>query len=423
MKTHLSIMLLATLVTVSLADTIVAYAQDRSIVLRRERLATAKFRVPGYQPRQANAIRKLRENVGSFDERDPAAYMARLRFGLRAVFGDVKRGPDETRMPTKGALRAARERRSPFDRDPVARRNVDSFLRDAELGLRVIGGERITPENDFFLHAVALRPYMGGTAMGTCTGVLVNEEAVLTAGHCVCDLLGGQNLSGVRLLAIFGANAPSRLSAALQVGRDVDLTKTKLFDQRFCKKYSRTSRLWYGFDIAVVFLRRPAPENVKPAVLAPPELYLSRTTNALTVVGYGINSRTDRGFGDRPKFHAAIAIGSKLCDGHDGGLLYVDCVPGREMILNDWYYQRDTCRGDSGGPAYLYDGSNYYVAAITSRAFSGARCGPGGIYSVITPQVRAWLDKVAPLPDPVVDGQQPDCVCDGEITPTQGSQQ
>jgi secreted trypsin-like serine protease len=45
--------------------------------------------------------------------------------------------------------------------------------------------------------------------------------------------------------------------------------------------------------------------------------------------------------------------------------------------------ERDSCRGDSGGPAYVETNNGWFVAGATSRATknSSRTCGDGGIYA------------------------------------------
>lgn len=56
---------------------------------------------------------------------------------------------------------------------------------------------------------------------------------------------------------------------------------------------------------------------------------------------------------------------------------------------------KDTCNGDSGGPAYIDTNSGPVVAGLTSRATRDADvpCGAGGIY-VRVDMFREWINGV-----------------------------
>ena len=66
---------------------------------------------------------------------------------------------------------------------------------------------------------------------------------------------------------------------------------------------------------------------------------------------------------------------------------------------------KDTCNGDSGGPAYIDTPASPVLAGLTSRSMRGAdvRCGAGGIY-VRVDRFKPWINEVlasagqAPLP-------------------------
>ena len=52
----------------------------------------------------------------------------------------------------------------------------------------------------------------------------------------------------------------------------------------------------------------------------------------------------------------------------------------------------DSCKGDSGGPAYVSIGTSYKLAGVTSRSTenSGQACGDGGVYT----RVDAYADWI-----------------------------
>jgi secreted trypsin-like serine protease len=61
---------------------------------------------------------------------------------------------------------------------------------------------------------------------------------------------------------------------------------------------------------------------------------------------------------------------------------------------------KDSCKGDSGGPAYIDVDGEWQLAGATSRGTCKARriCGDGGIYTRVHAYVD-WIESVAgPLP-------------------------
>jgi secreted trypsin-like serine protease len=55
----------------------------------------------------------------------------------------------------------------------------------------------------------------------------------------------------------------------------------------------------------------------------------------------------------------------------------------------------DTCDGDSGGPVFEWDGTDWRIVAVTSRPIACARrrCGDGGVY-VRVDRIERWLSGV-----------------------------
>jgi hypothetical protein len=66
-----------------------------------------------------------------------------------------------------------------------------------------------------------------------------------------------------------------------------------------------------------------------------------------------------------------------------------DCRAGFEFTAGG--AGRDTCVGDSGGPAYLTTPRGTFVAGVTSRnAVPGSDCGSGGIYTRVDDALE-WI--------------------------------
>jgi endonuclease G len=127
-------------------------------------------------------------------------------------------------------------------------------------------------------------------------------------------------------------------------------------------------------DIAVLIL--PTPARTVPLPMATTQ----EVTDALetTLVGFGNNDfGSTSGFGLKRQVSVAI---DRPAD--------VNAAEARLGYESDVEFTaggngRDTCNGDSGGPAYIVVNGSRKVAGLTSRGFpSGGRpCGDGGIYT------------------------------------------
>jgi hypothetical protein len=204
-----------------------------------------------------------------------------------------------------------------------------------------------------------------------CSGVLVRDDLVLTAAHCFCGGVAQEVRFGVNILF------PTATVA-------VDLSASDSL--RPCD--SLKGNLGSG-DIALLKLRQ-AVEDVQPGRVS--TLKAVRDAASIRAVGFG---RTPGG-GAGVKFQVNVIIASYQCDGVTPlGLSdqhVYRCKPSHELVAAG--LNRDTCAGDSGGPAFVLGPDNkLYVAAVTSRAVDeSGKCGPGGIYVLTaTDEIRSWL--------------------------------
>jgi secreted trypsin-like serine protease len=320
------------------------------------------------------------------------------------------RTPEAQRSLTRGAIAVEPSLLEPgaARRWPTASQKFRQMAEEARLGWRIIGGQ--PPPEGYFKETVGILSDRGGTNK-ICTGVIVAPNWVLTAAHCVCDLKLDRAAVGEHWI-VFGDNMGSVLDGDTGVSPNlakVDPSQTRTLDREFCKGrqmfgdfYSR------GNDIALLSfeLQPDAPvryvldrqdlsrdQNViSPARIATPFLVHTPSLDELVVVGFGIND-TNTKAGTR--MFAGVPIESRIC-GFEAQQRAYGCAAGLETVLVDPRRGKDTCRGDSGGPAFAVieeDGQlTYVLVGITSRAVEpSGSCGPGGIYTLLTPQIVDWM--------------------------------
>lgn len=236
-----------------------------------------------------------------------------------------------------------------------------------------------------------------------CTGVVVAENAVLTAGHCSC----GSNYRlwfGERISEEAVSIRPSRVSA---------------YSSRFGRYDCRaTQRPQPGFDYGVITFDPSAlglPEQRKglytiAKVLPPALARVSRLEvgGNLLAVGYGLTETNSKG----RKLGVPIPVSSWDCAepwaGNRGCQSFSEIIMSARPAAGKQGLGRDSCGGDSGGPAFAVVATetcnrvqkSYYLVAITSRGMQlrsdesteGKPCGGGGVYEVVARQsVIDWL--------------------------------
>lgn len=244
------------------------------------------------------------------------------------------------------------------------------YLKNArELAKRTLGGTRILGgrpvKANEFLDCVAV----GSDARWGCTGTLIGPNVVLTAGHC----------ADFATRVFFGHDVT-------KPGKTVAVKKRVRHP-----KYKRGKQN----DLMVLLLAESVAQ-VDPCELAPKTLIDKATdgravgfgkTDPMGLFGYGIKRAVD------------VPVASPSCsgkvDGHDDHSAY-GCDAGLEMVAGRPLLERDSCKGDSGGPFYIPDKKGrWLLAGATSRATNSGMntCGDGGIY-VRVDRYRSWIASI-----------------------------
>ena len=398
--------------------------------------AQERFRI-----KQTFYLRCLRTRAEEIAGTDRPRFYAILREGLyEHGEGDATQGNDLDELePTLSPVldRLRRVTPSPMDADPIAQQQLEQHMRDAGASqpgdcgqiTKVVAGRptKAFPDTVAFV--------LGRTSV-RCSGVVLSKEkrAVLTAAHCVCGkgiplFDASDKDAAVRAAAgkysVAAADAHCKTGLCVATGHDAVAAEREertiyhpiaagvLFYRDSCALTS--GAVVRGKDLALVFLssvdartERFGWDSIEiNRWVVDQETYrntASRANAILHVVGFG---RT----GTCPNFPreentlkrwAHIPVRSASCLNPQRAIAY-GCRAEREAVLIseqrpgvDGRCMPDTCGGDSGGPVYWRDEKTgyYFLAAITSRGLPGSEnyCGPGGIYSLVTPIVQKWAE-------------------------------
>ncbi len=115
------------------------------------------------------------------------------------------------------------------------------------------------------------------------------------------------------------------------------------------------------------------------------------TATDLTVAGFGSDSPLGIGGGGKRRFVTVPRF--------NGDYAFFGSDRTTEVIAIDPVTHKDSCAGDSGGPAYVKQGGNLMLAALVSRAavkngVLNTTCGDGGIYARVDCQI-GWITSAA----------------------------
>ena len=218
-------------------------------------------------------------------------------------------------------------------------------------GYEVIGGE----ETKNFPDCCAV----GNNGGYYCSGTLIAPQLVVTAKHC-------QDVTRIFL-------------------RGNDITKPESGEILRVQK----EILHPALDLKLLFLEKPASVIPRKVV----QILPATVGKVATVAGFGrIDAAGLVGYGKKRQVDVPI-VAMELTS---SDALKYGGLQGWEMVAGHQGLQRDTCKGDSGGPLYIQIGNNEYaLLGVTSRGvLTGfTTCGDGGIY-VRLDRCIDWIEQV-----------------------------
>ena len=308
--------------------------------------------------REDQAVREAIEYAERYAAGDDQAFLQALNVAYRNAVGGGRRGKSGERSgPTTEETPDASFH---IFSDPRYLQNSRTLARRALGGTRVIGGKPVP--KTAFLDCVAV----GNDAQWGCTGTLIGPNTVLTAGHC----------AAFATRVFFGSDVK-------KAGKEVRVKKRFPHPQYKQGKQN---------DLMVLLLEEQVT-TVEPRRMASKALADAATDGR--VVGFGhVDPHGSFGYG--VKRMVDVPIASPDCRGkvgvHDDHASY-GCDRGLEIVAGRPLLERDSCKGDSGGPFYILDeAGEWRIAGATSRATASAMstCGDGGIY-VRVDRYRSWI--------------------------------
>uniref|UniRef100_A0A8C6VQY2 Peptidase S1 domain-containing protein n=1 Tax=Naja naja TaxID=35670 RepID=A0A8C6VQY2_NAJNA len=233
---------------------------------------------------------------------------------------------------------------------------------DISSGNRIVGGRDAPP--GAWPWQVSLQVYHFGVGyQHICGGVVINNNSLLTAAHCIRKWKNPKFWRAV--LGLHHLYHHQYYTRERQV-------KAIIIHSHFKKET-------YENDIALFKLQKPITFNdyIQPICLLPSPLFLGNDTLCY-ITGWG--SAHEKGGKKKILQEAQVdIIPQNICNRYDwyGGVVTTNmfCAGSESGAV-------DSCQGDSGGPlmCYIRDVTQYYLVGITSFGRGCGRPQNPGIY-------------------------------------------
>lgn len=217
----------------------------------------------------------------------------------------------------------------------------------ASFSPKIVNGRPVRLGENYSKYTVGL-----GSSEIMCTGVIIDKNHVLTAGHCQQEVIHGK--------VFFGTDKTNFIFRSV-IGSTLH--------PEYCNNNCGTLVSKDDHDILILKFDGDLPEGFEAVAVAPKESLVAKAS--IHLAGFGANE-----FG---LYEDILKVAQAPFAAFNGE---------SEFITNETL--AGSCSGDSGGPAFVSVNGQLLVAGITSRG--DGPCRQLGIYTIVS-YYSKWITE------------------------------
>lgn len=236
----------------------------------------------------------------------------------------------------------------------------------------ILGGESVVNDSLIAKSTVSLGYTSRGRYVSDCTGVIVSQNLILTAGHCLRSV----EMNDTDLQIYFG-NDLSQLNKEL--ARD---TISWIYHRGYEAKYNVHGEFVTAHhDIGLIKIKGTIPEGYQPVKLIGREREIP-VGSEITLAGWGAIFEEPMVFAKQ--LQSTVVKLEKYWQTH---------------LITNQTNGKGACNGDSGGPAFIQNGNGELIVVGVTRGPHGnsMACNKFGEYTSLTANADFLIEAATDL--------------------------